>query len=158
MAFGNSGGEKKARGGALADINVTPLVDILLVLLIIFMVTAPTVFNATVQQPPDLQKPIEQPDPKNDQEEDIVKIDAKGTIKFRKNVLTQAQLYQLVKQDIEQGTQQLIQLNAASDGLQLTSDNFIDTRHFANTLFNIMRGGIFDHNYQIFYSFRESHE
>lgn len=112
MAFGNSGGEKKARGGALADINVTPLVDILLVLLIIFMVTAPTVFNATVQQPPDLQKPIEQPDPKNDQEEDIVKIDAKGTIKFRKNVLTQAQLYQLVKQDKKLQISKKIYINA----------------------------------------------
>ena len=30
-------------GGALADINVTPLVDVMLVLLIIFMVTAPMI-------------------------------------------------------------------------------------------------------------------
>jgi len=54
-----------------------------------------------------------------------------------------------VQQDIELGTQQLIGLNANSDGLQLTADHLRDTRHFANTLFNIMRGGIFDHNYQI---------
>ena len=27
---------------------------------------------------------------------------------------------------------------------KLSADNFRDTRHFANTLFNIMRGGIFD--------------
>ncbi len=31
--------------GAIADINVTPLVDIMLVLLIIFMVTAPMIVN-----------------------------------------------------------------------------------------------------------------
>ena len=31
------------RGGAMADINVTPLVDVMLVLLIIFMVTAPLI-------------------------------------------------------------------------------------------------------------------
>ena len=37
MAFStNSGG-----GGPMADINVTPLVDVMLVLLIIFMITAP---------------------------------------------------------------------------------------------------------------------
>ncbi|KAB8166931.1 biopolymer transporter ExbD [Lysobacter maris] len=36
MAF-SSGGS----GGAMADINVTPLVDVMLVLLIIFMITAP---------------------------------------------------------------------------------------------------------------------
>jgi len=59
------------------------------------------------------------------------------------------QLVQIINQDIALGTQQLIELNANSDGLQLSADNFRDTRHFANTLFNIMRGGIFDKNYQI---------
>ncbi|MEY8849223.1 hypothetical protein AB9K26_10415 [Psychroserpens sp. XS_ASV72] len=51
--------------------------------------------------------------------------------------------------DIETGTKRLIQLNAASDALQFTADKQRDTRHFSNTLFNIMRGGIFDDNYQI---------
>ena len=36
MAFSTGGS-----GGPMADINVTPLVDVMLVLLIIFMVTAP---------------------------------------------------------------------------------------------------------------------
>ena len=58
-------------------------------------------------------------------------------------------LVSAVKKDIEQGTKNLISLNAASDALQLTADHFKDARHFSNTLFNIMRGGIFDHNYQI---------
>ena len=34
-------GMSTGRGGAMSDINVTPLVDVMLVLLIIFMVTAP---------------------------------------------------------------------------------------------------------------------
>ena len=51
--------------------------------------------------------------------------------------------------DVELGKQNLIALNAAADGLQFTADKLIDTRHFANTLFNIMRGGIFDENYKI---------
>src|SRR5438045_7576986 len=38
MAFTNNQGKTQS---ALADINVTPLVDVVLVLLIIFMVTAP---------------------------------------------------------------------------------------------------------------------
>jgi len=54
-----------------------------------------------------------------------------------------------VNANIELGTRQLIERNAGSDGLQLTADKLRDTRHFSNTLFNIMRGGIFDHNYQI---------
>ncbi len=59
------------------------------------------------------------------------------------------ELLQKVEHDIDKGTQQLIQLNASSDGLQYTRDQLRDTRHFSNTLFNIMRGGIFDDNYNI---------
>jgi biopolymer transport protein TolR len=40
MSFAQDTGEKKSRV-ALSEINVTPLVDVMLVLLIIFMVTAP---------------------------------------------------------------------------------------------------------------------
>ena len=65
------------------------------------------------------------------------------------NIQTEKNLEALINQDIELGTKKLIELNASSDALQLTNDNLRDTRHFANTLFNIMRGGIFDFNYQI---------
>mgnify|MGYP001820897066 FL=1 len=54
-----------------------------------------------------------------------------------------------VLDDIELGTQHLLELNSAADGMQLTADPLRNMRHFANTLFNIMRGGIFDENYQI---------
>lgn len=54
-----------------------------------------------------------------------------------------------IKEDIDLGTKRLIKLNASSDGLQLTSDKFRDARHFSNSLFNIMRGGVFDNNYVI---------
>lgn len=54
-----------------------------------------------------------------------------------------------IKEDINLGTQKLIEINASSDALQATEDHLRDTRHFSNTLFNIMRGGIFDYNYHI---------
>lgn len=43
MGMNVSGGKKR---GAIADINVTPLVDVMLVLLVIFMITAPLMLNA----------------------------------------------------------------------------------------------------------------
>ncbi len=54
-----------------------------------------------------------------------------------------------VNESIADGTNRLVELNAASDAIQVSADSLRDTRHFANTLFNIMRGGIFDNNYQI---------
>ncbi|MGB5430217.1 hypothetical protein, partial [Eudoraea sp.] len=55
----------------------------------------------------------------------------------------------IIQEDIELGSKHLLELNGASDGMQLTADTLRDTRHFSNTLFNIMRGGIFDDGYQI---------
>jgi hypothetical protein len=66
-----------------------------------------------------------------------------------KNITEDGALMDKVNENITMGTKRLIKLNAASDGLQLTADTYRDTRHFANTLFNIMRGGIFDDNYRI---------
>jgi len=54
-----------------------------------------------------------------------------------------------IQHDIDLGTQNLIQLVASADGLQLSADKLKNARHFANTMFNIMRGGVFDNNYQI---------
>jgi biopolymer transport protein TolR len=44
--IGNRGGGRRGRYRPLAEINVTPLVDVMLVLLIIFMVTAPLMSTA----------------------------------------------------------------------------------------------------------------
>jgi biopolymer transport protein TolR len=41
MSLQSSRGRRGRRGGPIGDINVTPLVDVMLVLLIVFMVTAP---------------------------------------------------------------------------------------------------------------------
>ena len=52
-------------------------------------------------------------------------------------------------EDINAGTLHLQQLTGAADSFQYTADDLKDTRHYSNVLFNIMRGGIFDNNYQI---------
>ena len=70
-------------------------------------------------------------------------------VHIKEQIKDQASLLEELKSSIEQGTQNLIALVGASDGLQLTSDSARNTRHFANTMFNIMRGGIFDNNYTI---------
>ena len=64
-------------------------------------------------------------------------------------IKNESDLESAINNDIELGTKNLIELAAASDALQLSSDQLRNTRHFSNTLFNIMRGGIFDKGYQI---------
>jgi len=70
-------------------------------------------------------------------------------IELCEKIINDKNLDQFIEENIELGTKNLIALNAASDGLQFTADIRKDTRHFSNTLFNIMRGGIFDNNYTI---------
>ena len=64
-------------------------------------------------------------------------------------ILNDSMLLSSVVKDIEIGTDRLLKRVAASDGFQLTADPKRNARHYSNTLFNIMRGGIFDENYQI---------
>jgi biopolymer transport protein TolR len=76
-------GPVKSRGkrGLVADINVTPFVDVMLVLLIIFMVTAPMMTQGV-----DVDLPETTPVPLRQQEEPIVvSINDKGEI-FLNNI------------------------------------------------------------------------
>lgn len=58
----STGGGRRSRRAPMAEINVTPFVDVMLVLLIIFMVTAPLlVAGVPVNLPESSAKPLEQP-------------------------------------------------------------------------------------------------
>ncbi|WP_218599276.1 hypothetical protein [Polaribacter sp. NJDZ03] len=69
--------------------------------------------------------------------------------KVSKAIKEDENLLESITKDIELGTKNLIALTGAADGLQVTDDALVNTRHFANTLFNLMRGGTFDDDYKI---------
>jgi biopolymer transport protein ExbD len=77
--MGMSVGENK--GGAMAEMNVVPLIDILLVLLIIFMVITPLT-------PKGMDTLVPQPNPNQQQNQDlenktvVVQIDKNGKVKI----------------------------------------------------------------------------
>jgi hypothetical protein len=54
-----------------------------------------------------------------------------------------------LNEDVSRGTENLLRVVAAADGLQQTREPANTWHHFASTLFNVMRGGLPDDNYQI---------
>ena len=85
MAFGGSGS-----GGLRADINITPLVDVVLVLLIIFMVMTPTLLKQmelTVPEKADVQ--IQTP---VTSDQIVVSVSKEGKIAINKEMIAEAAL------------------------------------------------------------------
>lgn len=84
MAFGNSGGQHRL----MSEINVTPMVDVMLVLLVIFMVTAPMLMHGVdVDVPKATATPIEMK-----KEHLVVAIDSKRRVFIGKRQVTLPQL------------------------------------------------------------------
>ena len=89
MAVTTSNGNGKGRPGSryrpMADINVTPLVDVMLVLLVVFMVTAPLL---TVGVPVDLPQthapPINEP-----KEPTVITVNKEGDIYIQDGVVAE---------------------------------------------------------------------
>ncbi|MCF8359204.1 MAG: hypothetical protein K9H26_10620 [Prolixibacteraceae bacterium] len=75
--------------------------------------------------------------------------DAPSVVENLEMLKDEKTLLQNLENDIERGTKALETLVARADGLQLTGDQINEKRHFSNTLFNIMRGGIPQNGYAI---------
>ncbi|MFZ5940971.1 MAG: hypothetical protein ACOYXB_10405 [Bacteroidota bacterium] len=56
---------------------------------------------------------------------------------------------QMIEEDVEDGLINLKAIAARVDGIQQCSDPLVSSRHFSNVLFNVMRGGIFAHDYLV---------
>ena len=64
-----------ARGGVKSDINVTPLVDVMLVLLIIMMLIAPMLQQGAPVNKPEAANGVDKPDT---QDQTVVAVDSRG--------------------------------------------------------------------------------
>lgn len=107
--MGSKGGK-----GLVSDINVTPLVDVMLVLLIIFMVTAPMMTQSDdIELPKTLAQQLDQKD-----EPLAVAVNKEGQIKLKGIEMTQAVLIQELKDkvpDEEEKKNRMIYLSADKD-------------------------------------------
>ena len=112
MAFATGSG----KGSPMADINVTPLVDVMLVLLIIFIVTAPVMTypidvdlpQRVINPPPQLRDP---PPPIE------LKIEASGQITWNNNPVQVSALQTMMENEVQRDptNQPLLQIDANGD-------------------------------------------
>ena len=95
MAFSSNSG-----GGPMADINVTPLVDVMLVLLIIFIVTAPIMtYPIAVDLPQRVLNPppvTREPPPPID-----IRIDASNQVTWNNSPVATVELQQRMEQEVQ---------------------------------------------------------
>ena len=54
-----------------------------------------------------------------------------------------------IENTIAQGDDELTRILASADGFQLVNEEVVGVHHYANTLFNVLRGGIFNDQYRI---------
>lgn len=62
---------------------------------------------------------------------------------------TREDVVRAVDIDIQRGDDRLLNTVMSVDGVHVTGDPLIDSRHYSNSLFNAMRGGFFPKNYLI---------
>ena len=90
----------------VSDINVTPLVDVMLVLLIVFMVAAPMMTaGVKVDLPTSNARPLQEPKPPI-----VVSIDAEGTVYVNQTAATPATLLPLMAKEAEGDKERRIHL------------------------------------------------
>ncbi len=106
--MGPINGKGNGRRSVMSDINVTPLVDVMLVLLIIFMITAPMMTQGLdVDLPETTAKPIQQ-----EKTPLIITINKNGDIFLDRNKGTQKLLKQQLTDLAKKGTDRPIFLKA----------------------------------------------
>src|SRR5688572_10592648 len=91
-----AGKRRHRRRPVMAEINVTPMVDVMLVLLIIFMISAPMLVGVPIDMPQTQAKRLEQ-----DREPLTIKVNEKGQVFLQDNEIALDELIPKLKAVME---------------------------------------------------------
>jgi biopolymer transport protein ExbD len=126
MSVGSSDGEE---AGSIAEINTTPLVDIMLVLLIIFLITVPVIKKmANVEIPKAVNIPT-QTKPENI----TISVDRAGTIYWNAGTIDKEVFFQRIVSEARKVPQPEFHIRGDKDARW---------EGIGRVIFNLQRGGI----------------
>ncbi|WCE05756.1 biopolymer transporter ExbD [Pseudoxanthomonas sp. JBR18] len=129
MAFSSGSGK-----GAMAEINVTPLIDVMLVLLIIFIVTAPIMtypIDVALPQRSQTPPPTTDPPPPID-----LRIDASNTVYWNNSPVAVSALQSMMENEVQKDptNQPQLRIDANPDSQYQTMAQVLAAAKNANML------------------------
>jgi biopolymer transport protein ExbD len=101
-----------AKGGLKADINVTPLVDVMLVLLIIMMLVAPMLQKGVNVILPDAQNTVDKPD---QQDQTVVAVDSQNRLHLNGIEIPRGSFADRVQAALEDKTERIVLIRGDKD-------------------------------------------
>jgi biopolymer transport protein TolR len=115
ISLGGSGSRKKSTDSNKPNINITPLVDVVLVVLIIFMIVTPMVTKTFwLNLPPKPDAKAEPPLP-NDNKPLVMTVDKAGVIRVNTTVLSKAEVRERVPRMLAAKDQKVLYFDAHND-------------------------------------------
>ena len=113
-SLAGSGGGKKNKGGTTPNINITPLVDVVLVVLIIFMIVTPMVTKTFwLNLPP--KNDDKEPPPPSDNKPLVMTVDKAGVIRVNTTIISKNEVRERVPRMLAAKDQKVLYFDAASD-------------------------------------------
>ncbi len=127
----SSGSDFDTDGAMLNEINMTPLIDVMLVLLIIFIVTLPVINGAVkVELPKASNQPVETIERKVD-----ISVDAAGVISWDKQAVSDGELQAKVAEAMAKGAD-------AAPTVRIYADRNVRYERVAVVLSTVQGGGL----------------
>ena len=115
-----------AKGGIKSDINVTPLVDVMLVLLIIMMLVAPLLQKGVAVQLPEAANTVDKPDT---QSQTVVAVDSANQFWVNGIQYSKNEFPDRVKAALEDKTEKVVLIRGDKDALYGAIMEAMDSLH-----------------------------
>ena len=78
-----------------------------------------------------------------------VELSQTRVVELRKRLRERSVVEVAIANSVDRGDDELARIMAAGDAFQASGEEAVSTHHYANVLFNILRGGIFDDQYDV---------